>query len=643
MRRLALACRGGRDALLEELALQVPTLQLDAFLAASSYWRSRPSPQELGRLREQTWPQDAPRFSIVMPVYNIREDWLRLAIESVLAQTYPHWELVCVNDASPAPHIKTVLDEMAKRDDRIRVLHCPKNRGVSVATNVGIELARGDYIGFMDHDDALEPHALHHFASAVLRDGPDMLYSNEAVTGASLDAVLRIDTRPAFSYDHYLGHPYFVHLIAARAELVRKVGGLNEDMVISQDVDLNLRLIEVCRTICHVPEVLYRWRTHPGSLGHQKMHECQMMTRQAIQRHFARTGQSVRFEDETHFNYRDVQFQHQAQSRVAILIASPGSSTKISASLSSLERTVDPAVADVFVIERRDEHTDPAQELAHHGQRCRVLCLKDAAQLSTMLNAGAAAVQDSYTHYLFLGYEVEATQPGWLEHLLSYGQRPDVAVAGALLLGRGQVVRHAGFIVESSGLARHALRGHPLRHWIAGRNPGPGGALLAGRDVTAVSAACLLTPVEIFDRLGGFDERLAMVLHDVDYCLRAAALGYKVIHDPYAVLLDRSDETQGEGADPKEDSDVRFFRNRHREFLETGDPFSGSTTRPARRSIGSRDAAVEDVLIPRTMRVALPPPSAVKTARTQVHGALALARGPHRHSSSVDKETKTRS
>ena len=125
--------------------------------------------------------------------------------------------------------------------------------------------------------------------------------------------MLRIDARPAFSYDHYLGHPYFVHLIAARAELVRKVGGLNEEMVISQDVDLNLRLIEVCRTICHVPEVLYRWRTHPGSLGHQKMHECRMMTRQAMQRHFARTGQSVRFEDETHFNYRDVQFQHQAQ------------------------------------------------------------------------------------------------------------------------------------------------------------------------------------------------------------------------------------------------------------------------------------------------------------------------------------------
>jgi hypothetical protein len=317
---------------------------------------------------------------------------------------------------------------------------------------------------------------------------------------------------------------------------------------------------------------------------------------------------------------------------------------KLGPCLASLDRTVDPALADVVVIEHRHEHADSAQELTHRGQRCRVVCLNEAAQPSAMLNAGAAALRGSYTHYLFLGHEVEATQPGWLEHLLSYGQRPDVAVTGALLLGRGQVVRHAGFVIEPSGLPRDALRGHPLRHSIARRNPGPGGALLAGRDVTAVSAACLLTPVGLFDHLGGFDERLRVALYDVDYCLRAAALGYKVIHDPYAVLLDRSDETRRAAADLKEDSDVRFFQERHRKFLETGDPFFCSAVRSARRSIGRQDAAVAGVVKPRTMPVALPPPPAtVKAAGTQVHSALVLARGPHRRFSSVDIETQTRS
>ena len=160
---------------------------------------------------------------------------------------------------------------------------------MTAATNLGINEARGDYVFFMDHDDYLEPHALHRFAEAILQDRPDMIYSDEASRAKTSTRSSGSMSRPAFSYDHYLGHPYFVHLIAVRTELVRKVGGLNEKMGISQDVDLNLRLIEVCQTICHVPEVLYRWRTHPASLGHQKMHQCRAMTRRALERHFART------------------------------------------------------------------------------------------------------------------------------------------------------------------------------------------------------------------------------------------------------------------------------------------------------------------------------------------------------------------
>ena len=101
----------------------------------------------------------SPRISIIMPVYNVREDWLRQAISSVIAQTYPHWELVCINDASPAPHIRPVLDEMASRDSRIVVIHSPTNKGVSSATNTGIEDAKSDHVLFMDHDDHLEPNA----------------------------------------------------------------------------------------------------------------------------------------------------------------------------------------------------------------------------------------------------------------------------------------------------------------------------------------------------------------------------------------------------------------------------------------------------------------------------------------------------
>ena len=329
---------GGLRGLCQSVQMLVPAKDsAHANLQESIAWTC-PSSRLLARMRRRRWPASAPKFTLITAVHNVREDWLREAIGSVIAQTYPWWEMICINDHSTAPHIRPVLDELSARDSRVRVIHCETNRGVGAATNRGIAEATGDYIAFMNHDDFLEPHALHRFAEAILHDQPDMIYSDEAITDETLDTIRRVDARPAFSYDHYLGHPYFVHLIAARTELVRKVGGLNEEMSISQDVDLNLRLIEVCQTICHVPEVLYRWRTHPSSLGHQKKDDCRAMTRGALERHFARTGQVVQFDDEAHFNFRALSFQHQTRARVAILIPSTNGSEHLRACIAAWNR-----------------------------------------------------------------------------------------------------------------------------------------------------------------------------------------------------------------------------------------------------------------------------------------------------------------
>ncbi len=613
--RLGAALRtGGYHGFLEELSAQVPSLELEPYLAIVRFKRFRPSRQQLEELRSQPWPASSPSVTIVMPVYNIRETWLRAAVESVLAQTYPHWELVCVNDASPAPHIRIVLDELDSRDSRVRVFHLNQNQGVSTATNLGIDKASGEYICFMDHDDYLEPHALHRFAEAILEDRPDMLYSDEAVTGEDIENILRIDSRPAFSYDHYLGHPYFVHLIAARTELVRKVGGFNETMVISQDVDLNLRLIEVCQTICHVPEVLYRWRTHPASLGHQKMHQCRASSRQALERHFARTRQPVVFDDESHFNYRDVRFRHNCRARVVILVVSLPPPGELRCCLGSLERTVDPALADIVVIAHQADTPGMEKILADVRKQHHVLTHSGHLNLSEIINSGVAAVQGPYTHYLILSPEIEAIDMGWLEHMLGYGQRTDVGVVGALLLGQTEVVYDAGLILGRDGLADHAFRGSPFRHWIAGRNPGRNGSLLASRDVSAVSAACMLTRADVFHRLNGFDERLVVLLGDADYCLRASALGYKTIHDAYSVLLHRGNDARSTSVHGQHPEDVRLFRNRHRSLIEMGDLYHHPILGIPRissdgRALGSRVATPQS----RTIRVVLPPAAASST------------------------------
>ena len=568
--------------------------------------RSRPSPRFLSELRSRDWPGDAPLLSIIMPVYDVRGAWLRQAVESVIVQTYPHWQLICVNDGSRAAHIRALLAELSSLDRRIHVIHSSENLGVSAATNIGLSAARGDYVLFMDHDDFLEPHALDRFADTILRERPDMIYSDEVITGEGLDSVVRVDHRPAFSYDHYLGHPYFVHMVAARTNLVRRLGGLNEEMSISQDVDLNLRLIEASSSICHIPEVLYRWRTHPKSLGHQRIQQCRSMTRAALERHFTRIGQTAVFEDRNHFNYRDVTFRNDRPAHVAVFVVCSGPAAELRVCLASLERTLDASLARIVLLDHRPPGTRSILDADPFRGATVSWLFPGRLNLSALINAGQAADRGASSHYLIVSSRIEARASGWLEHMLTFGQRPDVGVVGALLLGRSNLVHQAGLIIGTDGMPIPALRGTRFQHWVAGRSPGPNGALLASRDVSAVSLDCLLTRADVFRELGGFDERLAQSLQDADYCLRASTLGYRVIHDPYAVLRHHENDSRVISPPARLDDDVRYFRERHRIWIEKGDPF-----RPIIRDGTGSDATpdFEDQAPAhraRSVRVALP-------------------------------------
>ncbi len=633
----------GYQGFREELALQVPALRPRGLSMQEWFEQTCRSPRQLAGLRAQQWTKEAPKITVIMPVYNVREDWLSQAIESVIAQTYPHWELICVNDGSPAEHIRPVLDKFAGRDSRVIVIHCPRNRGVSAATNLALEASNGDYVSFMDHDDFLEPHALHRFAEAILNDRPDLIYSDEVVTSEDLDEILLVSARSAFSYDHYLGHPYFVHLIAARSDLVRQVGGLDEAMSISQDVDLNLRLIEVCQTICHISEVLYRWRTHATSLGHQKKDQCRAMTRGALERHFARTGQVVQFEDRTHFNFRDLRFQHETRARVAILIPARNRPDFLRTCVASLEQTVDLSLVDIIVIDHQPENANSLGELAEVRKRHRVVTHHGSFNFSAIINAGVASVRGPYTHYLLLSHEIEAVDSGWLEHMLGYGERADVGVVGAMLLDGSERVRHAGLVIGLNGLADTAYKDAPYRGWLSGCYSGQDCSLLASRDVSAVSAACMLTRSDVFHRLSGFDERLG-VLNDVDYCLRASSLGYKIIQDAYAILLHSGAEARKADVDERHSEEARLFLDRYGELIRKGDSFYSPLLSRFTTSFPFNHLATRDrVHAPRTTRVVLPAPTT--TGRSTRFDAQRLdlpGRRPHHIGLSDASRRKTR-
>ncbi len=244
--------------------------------------------------------------SLIMPVYNTRNDWLTEALRSVCTQWCDAWELICVDDASTEPHVARVLGWFAQMEPRIRVIRSPRNQGIAGATTLGMRAARHPYLALMDHDDVLEPDAVHHLVATARKTGADFLYSDEALTGEDSSVVLDVRARPAFSYDYYLSHPYFVHLIAVRTEIAQRIGGFDPNLTISADVDFILRAIEQSRSVAHIPRVLYRWRTHTTSTGHEKQGQVMEATTQVVQRHLDRVSPGARARAAREFNQFEV-------------------------------------------------------------------------------------------------------------------------------------------------------------------------------------------------------------------------------------------------------------------------------------------------------------------------------------------------
>ena len=208
-----------------------------------------------------------PLISIVMPTYNSNIDWLSQAIESVQKQAYPHWELCIADDASTNPKVRNFLKDTADQDQRIKLVFREKNGHISAASNSALELAQGEWIALLDHDDLLTEDALFFVAKAITENASAaLIYSDED----------KIDInnvrsgpyfKPDWNYELFLSHNLITHLGVYKKEIVEKIGGFREGFEGAQDYDLALRFIDCIEPpqIIHIPKVLYHWRMHDES------------------------------------------------------------------------------------------------------------------------------------------------------------------------------------------------------------------------------------------------------------------------------------------------------------------------------------------------------------------------------------------
>ena len=518
--------------------------------------------------------ENPPLISILMPTYNTPEKILRQTIESVLVQLYPSWELCIADDASSQPHVRFILEEFAARDHRIKVIFSESNGGIATATNHALGMACGQFSVLLDHDDLLEQQALFRVAESIVADDPDMIYSDEALLSDDGQEVINHVHRPAFSPEYLRSCPYIVHLVAFRTELLRQIGGLDVSLQISQDYDLILRASEQAGKIVHIPEILYLWRQRKQSTGHKLKNEVMETSRKVLASHLARCGESGVVHDGVHFNYFDVRYSLHSGLKVAIIIPTKNHGDLVRQCVESIVRTVKVVPYDIIVVDHASDDAASLEYFEHLKASHQVLRYQGVFNFSAINNWAVSHLQDEYTHYLFCNNDIEAIEEGWLERMVELGQKPDVGIVGAkLLYPDGKMIQHAGVCVGMYGIAEHYAK---FMDDVLPNNvlhPGYHGALIANHEMSAVTAACALMRRDAFERIGGYEEALAVGFGDVDLCLKTVEAGYRVLFCARAILIHHESYTRGKSSVDPHPEDSTYFSSKWRKNLDRGDPY----------------------------------------------------------------------
>ena len=502
-----------------------------------------------------------PTISILTPLYNTPEKYLREFLDSFVGQTAPNGQL-CLADASDAAHSRVgeIVREYQQKNQRIGYKKI-ENRGIAANTNAAAALATGEYLALADHDDILAPHAMYSMGKAILelrrRGEPDgFVYSDEALFTKDIRRPLAAHFKPDYAPDYLLCCNYICHLAVFKRELFEQLGGERPECDGSQDHDLFLRLIERTGGAAHLPQVLYYWRVHSGSTsgGTEAKPYVAQAAKKALADHLARTGRTGTVEDGLFPSTYRVKWEIVGEPKVSILIPNKDHTDDLEKCLQSIWKKTTWEHYEVLVIENNS--TDPATFAYYEQAKQRydglrvVTYPKTGFNFSAINNFGRSCASGDYL--LLLNNDVEVRNGDWLTELLRQCAHPGgAAVCGAMLYYPDETLQHAGVVTGLGGYAGHS---HKYK-----KKGGSGYMFRAAtvQDFSAVTGACLLVKASVYDAVGGLDEQFAVAFNDVDFCLRVRDAGWRIAWTPYAELTHY--ESKSRGGDEKDPAKAARF------------------------------------------------------------------------------------
>ena len=542
-------------------------------------------------------PEHGPLISIVVPVYRTPEIYLREMIESVVNQTYGNWEL-CLADASPKgeqlrqdlkkikgrktrealmkipdgdTELTSVIREYQLKDSRIRYEILKENKSIAENSNAAMEMATGDFVGLLDHDDTLEPNALYEVARKICEDDRvDVVYTDEYKINSKGTKHLTPNMKPDFNLDLLRSNNYICHLFVVRRILMEKVGGFRKEFDGAQDYDFILRCTEEAEKIAHVHKVLYHWRTHEKSTSDNPESKIYAFHagRRAVEAHLQRLGIQAEVEETCDLGYYRVKYPVIGSPMVSILIPNKDQLQTLKKCLKSIWEKTEYTNYEILIIENNSTEKETFEfykkiDGRHH---VRVLYWDKEFNYSSINNFGAAQAKGEYL--LLLNNDTEVITKGWMKELLSHCQRPEVGMVGAKLYFPDNTIQSAGTIIGMGGMADHAFVN------MDRKKSGYMHRASIQVDMSGVTAACAMVKRSVYEEVHGLEEKLTVAFNDVDLGLKIVTAGYLIVFDPYAELYHYESKSRGVNDEKKERHarEVKYTQEKWADFLAAGDP-----------------------------------------------------------------------
>lgn len=504
------------------------------------YEKNKPSEEELARQRKKKWKEPV-TISVLVPAYRTPEVFLRQMIESVLNQTYPHLELCIADGSGENISVEKVVKEYQAKDQRVRYQRLEKNEGIAGNTNAAIRMATGDYLALFDHDDLLSPNALFEVASTIEKDKADVVYTDEDKVTSDLKEHFQPHFKPDFNPDLLCSNNYICHLFVVKRSLALKLGGQDPAYDGAQDYDFIFRCTEEAEKIVHIAKILYHWRVHQASTADNptsKMYAFDAGKR-AIEAHLQRIGAKAEVSHTKDLGFYRVKYQVQGNPKVSIVIPNKDEKETLKKCLESIWQKTTYSNYEIILVENNSttrEIRDYYQELDGKNG-VRVVYWDKEFNYSAINNFGISYAKGEYI--LCLNNDITVISPEWMEELLANCQRPEVGIVGARLYYPDNTIQHAGIVLGMGGCAGSLFVG------LARSRGGYLHKAALQQDLSAVTAACFMVKKEAFEKVGGFEEKLAVAFNDVDFCLKVRHAGYLVVYDPYAELYHHESKTRG--------------------------------------------------------------------------------------------------